>query len=316
MKILCLGAGGCFGQNFAQYAINEGHRVIGIGRSPKKPKCFSLGIDFPYYPYHIAFELDYILERIRYFKPDVIVNYAAQGEGAASWGKDNWRFYNTNCTALVKLVSNLDCHFIQIGSSEVYGSVEGPVGEQALTNPSSPYAVSKLAFDQHLILLHRVKGMPVNVIRPSNCYCPGQQLHRVIPKVLISGLTGRKIPLHGGGVSRKSYLHATDLSSAVMKVIRGGVMGEVYNVGPDNPTAVKDVVRLCLGVTGGSWEELVELAPERTGQDSCYWLNSDKIKSLGWKQEIGWGEGLVDMLRWVKAYPELTELPTDFTMRA
>ena len=316
MKILVLGAGGCFGQNFAQYAINEGHRVIGIGRSPKKPKCFSLGIEFPYYPYHIAFELDYILERIRYFKPDVIVNYAAQGEGAASWGKDNWRFYNTNCTALVKLVSNLDCHFIQIGSSEVYGSVEGPVGEQALTNPSSPYAVSKLAFDQHLILLHRVKGLPVNVIRPSNCFVEGQQLHRIVPKALICGMARRKLPLHGGGLARKSYLHADDLSDAILKVIKRGTLGEIYNVGPDQPTSIKDVVRLCIEATGASFEEIVEMAPERTGQDSCYWVSADKIKALGWKQQIGWGGGLVRMIQWVRAYPELLEMPTDFMMRA
>ena len=316
MRIFCLGAGGCFGQNFAQYAINEGHRVIGIGRSPKKSKCFSLGIDFPYYPCHIAFELDYILEKVRYFKPDVIVNYAAQGEGAASWGKDNWRFYNTNCTALVKLVSNLDCHFIQIGSSEVYGSVEGPVGEQALTNPSSPYAVSKLAFDQHLLLMHRVKGLPVNVIRPSNAFCPGQQLHRIIPKAILSGLTKRKLALHGGGKARKSYLHATDLSRAVLTVIKRGLGGEVYNVGPDTPDSIESVVRRCIEATGALFSEVVEMAPERMGQDSTYWLDSSKIKALGWKQEIGWGEGLVDMLRWVKAYPELTELSTEFQMRA
>ena len=316
MKILILGAGGCFGQNLADYAMKEGHRVMGIGRSPRKPKCFSLGIDFPYYPYHIAFELDYILEKIKYFKPDVIVNYAAQGEGAASWGKDNWRFYNTNCTALVKLVSNLDCHFVQIGSSEVYGSCSEPMDEKRLLNPTSPYAVSKAAFDQHLIVMHRIKGMPINVIRPSNCYVSGQQLHRIIPKSLISGLTRRKIALHGGGAARKSYLHATDLSRAVLMVIKSGTLGEIYNVGPDKPTAISDVVKLCLIASGGSWDELVEVAPERMGQDSCYSISSDKMKSLGWKQEIGWEEGLESMLQWIKAYPELEEMPTEFYMKA
>ena len=316
MKILILGAGGCFGQNLADYATKEGHRVIGIGRSPKKPKCFSLGISFPYYPYHIAFELDYILEKIRYFKPDVIVNYAAQGEGAASWGKDNWRFYNTNVTALVKLVANIDCHFIQIGSSEVYGSVNTPVSEQALTNPTSPYSVSKLAFDQHLVAMHKIKGLPVNIIRPSNCVVAGQQLHRIVPKSLISGLTRRRIPLHGGGVARKSYLHATDLSKAVMTVIKGGSMGEIYNVGPDKPTAIADVVKMCLIASGGSWDELVELSAERTGQDSCYWLDSSKLKSLGWNQEISLPDGIQSVLDWIKSYPELLELSTEFQMRA
>ena len=316
MKILILGAGGCFGQNLADYAIKEGHRVIGIGRSPKKPKCFSLGIEFPYYPYHIAFELDYILEKVRYFKPDVIVNYAAQGEGAASWGKDNWRFYNTNVTALVKLVANIDCHFIQIGSSEVYGSVNTPVNEQALTNPTSPYSVSKLAFDQHLVAMHHIKGLPMNIIRPSNCIVEGQQLHRIVPKSLISALTRRKIPLHGGGVARKSYLHATDLSRAVMTVIKSGGMGEIYNVGPDKPTAIADLVRMCLIASGGSWDELVEVSPERTGQDSCYSISSEKVKALGWRQEISLPDGIELVLKWVKAYPELLEMDTSFVMRA
>ena len=316
MKILILGAGGCFGQNLADYAIKEGHRVIGIGRSPKKPKCFSLGIDFPYYPYHIAFELDYILERVRYFKPDVIVNYAAQGEGAASWGKDNWRFYNTNCTALVKLVAAIDCHFIQIGSSEVYGSVTTPASESSLLNPTSPYSVSKAAFDLHLVAMHKIKGLPMNIIRPSNCIVEGQQLHRIVPKSLISGLTRRRIPLHGGGVARKSYLHATDLSRAVMTVIKSGTMGEIYNIGPDKPTAIADVVRMCLIASGGSWDELVEVSPERTGQDSCYWISSEKVKALGWKQEISLPDGIQIVLDWVKAYPELLEMDTSFQMRA
>ena len=316
MKILVLGAGGCFGQNLADYAMQEGHRVIGIGRSPKKPKCFSLGIDFPYYPYHIAFELDYILEKVRYFKPDVIVNYAAQGEGAASWGKDNWRFYNTNVTALVKLVTNIDCHFIQIGSSEVYGSVNAPVSEQALTNPTSPYSVSKLAFDQHLVAMHKIKGLPMNIIRPSNCIVEGQQLHRIVPKSLISGLTRRPIFLHGGGVARKSYLHATDLSRAVIKVIKDGSMGEIYNVGPEEPVTIRNLVGICLEACNGSWHELVEMSAERTGQDSCYWLDSSKIKSLGWVREIGLRDGVEMVLRWIKAYPELLEMDTSFVMRA
>ena len=315
MKILVLGAGGVFGQNFADYAERLGNRVIGIGRSPRKQKCFSLGVSFPYKPYHLVFELDYVLKEIEYFKPDVIVNFAAQGEGAASWGSDNWRFFETNCTALIKLVSAINCHFIQIGSSEVYGSVNTPVDEQALTHPTSPYSVSKLAFDQYLVAMHKVKGLPMNIIRPSNCYAPGQQLHRIIPKTILYGLTGRKLQLHGGGVSRKSYLHASDLSSAIMRVIKGGTMGEIYNVGPDNPTSIKEVVWLCLTATGRGWD-LVEESAERMGQDGCYWLNSDKIKALGWQQVWDWDAGLKDMVDWVKSYPELTELPTDFTMRA
>lgn len=317
MKILILGAGGVFGTNLAAYASKEGHRVMGIGRSPKKPRCFSLGVwdGLPYKAFHIGFEGDYVLKEINQFKPDVIVNFAAQGEGAASWGQDNWRYFDTNCTALARLVSHIDCHFIQIGSSEVYGSVDKPVSERSPTNPTSPYSVSKLAFDQYLIAMHHTKGLPMNILRPSNCYAPGQQLHRIIPKTILYALTGRKLALHGGGKARKSYLHADDLSRAVLMVLEKGTLGEVYNVGPDAPTSIREVVEKCLKATGKTWD-LVEEAPERQGQDGCYWLKSSKIKALGWTQEVGWVWGLLGMVDWIKSYPELTELSTDFQMRA
>lgn len=316
MKLLVLGAGGIFGNNLADYSLKRGHTVWGIGRSPRKEECFTLGVKYPYYPYHIGYELDYCLEVVKKMNPDVIVNFAAQGEGAASWGKDNWRFYNTNCVALARLVANIDCPFIQIGSSEVYGSVDSPVSEDSLLNPTSPYSASKAAFDFHLVAMHKVKGLPYKIVRPSNCYAPTQALHRIIPKSLISGLYKRPIDLHGGGVAKKSYLHAYDLSAAILMVHEKGSYGHIYNVGPDNPTSIKDVVRMCLEASGGSWDELVRVGQERTGQDSCYWLDSSKIKALGWKQTIDWEEGLASMMDWLNTYPELRNYPTEFTMRA
>ena len=303
-----------FGNNFANYSLQAGNEVIGIGRSPRK--SYLEHLDFPYFIYHLTYELEYVLKVIDQFKPDVVVNFAAQGEGAASWDKDNWRFYETNCVGLVKLTNFLNCHFIQIGSSEVYGSVNRPISEDSLLNPTSPYSVSKAAFDLHLMAMHKVKGMPINIVRPSNCYAPGQQLHRIIPKAFIYGLTERKIPLHGGGRAQKSYLHATDLSSAILTIIKQAPFGEIYNVGPDDPISIWEVVSECALTLGLEPKQLIEEVPERVGQDSCYWLDSGKIKQFGWNQEIGFQKGLEDMLQWIKKYPQLLKLPTEFVMRA
>ena len=317
MRICVLGAGGVFGINLAQYLLKMGHYVMGIGRSPRKQECFSLGVNFPYHAYHLTYEHEYAVREIWRFRPDVVVNFAAQGEGAASFGKDNWRYYETNCLGLVRLLSHLEgLRFIHIGSSEVYGSVNEAVSEHSPTFPSTPYSASKLAFDNHLVAMHKVMKVPMNIIRPSNCYAPSQQLHRIIPKTLIYGLTNRKVPLHGGGVAKKSYLHATDLSRAILTVIEKGKVGEIYNVGPDLPTSIREVVGLCAVSIGRSFDSLVEEAPERTGQDSTYWIDSSKVKALGWKQEIGWKEGLTDMVKWVSTYPELLTMPTDYVMRA
>ena len=144
---------------------------------------------------------------------------AAQGEGAVSW-KHSWRFFETNSMALARLAEELGKRdylqrFIQIGTSELYGSVDHAAREDDPIRPSSPYAASKAAFDLHLMSVHRFLKFPMNIIRPSNAYCPAQLLHRVVPKAVVAGLTGRKLPLHGGGRAEKSYIHAKDLGRAI-----------------------------------------------------------------------------------------------------
>ena len=181
--------------------------MIGIGRNPLRPEPFSLNVDkrknYRYHAYHLTYEMDLLLELLDKEKPEVIVNYAAQGEGAVSW-KHSWRFFETNSMALARLCEELMKRdwlerFIQIGTSEMYGSVEHASKEDEPIKPTSPYAASKVAFDMYLVSVHKFLKFPMNVIRPSNAYCPGQLLHRVIPKAIICGLTGEKLPLQGGG---------------------------------------------------------------------------------------------------------------------
>src|SRR5437899_1100814 len=214
-----LGGGGSFGYHTSKYLLDHAgtERVIAIGRNPPKPEPFTLNVGkgdkrYSYHAYHVTYELDLLLELLDKEKPQVIINYAAQGEGAVSW-KHSWRFFETNSMALARLTEELMTRsylerFIQIGTSELYGSVAFAAKEDSPIQPTSPYAASKAAFDMHLISIHRVLKFPMNIIRPSNAYCPGQLLHRVIPRAVICGLTGKKLPLQGGGRAEKSYIHA------------------------------------------------------------------------------------------------------------
>ena len=226
---MVLGGGGSFGLHTSKYILEkcDPEKVIGVGRNVPKLDCFNLGIGdrdprYSYHSYHVYYEQDLLLELMDKVKPHIIVNYAAQGEGAASW-KNSWRFFETNCVALAKLTEALGKRdwlerFIHIGTSEMYGSVEKPANEDTPIKPSSPYAASKVAFDMHLLSIHKYLKFPMNVIRPSNAYGPGQQLHRVIPKAIVCGLTGEKLPLQGGGRSEKSYIHNKDVARAVVAV--------------------------------------------------------------------------------------------------
>lgn len=320
MKVAILGGGNVYALNFAKHLHSLGIDHFGIGRSKRADEAFWVEHHYRYWALHLVDHLKAYLAILDTEKPDVIVNFAAQGEGAASFGADAHLFYQTNVLGLVCLTEGLRQRnyvkrFIQIGSSEVYGSVEAASKETDPPRPTSPYSVSKAAFDQHLEIMHRIHGFPANVIRPSNAYCPGQQLHRIIPKAILCALGGTKLKLQGGGKAEKSYLHGTDLSRAIMTVIEKGELGSIYNVGPDAPISIRALVHGVAAAAGVPYEDFVEEAPDRVGQDSRYWLDSSRIKALGWMQQIGIVPGLGEMVRWVKKYPKLLTADTTVKVR-
>lgn len=324
-----IGAGGSFGQTTCDYILKNAScdRMLAVGRNIQKPEAFSLNIGqddnrYSYYAYHITHELDLLLELFDKEKPQVIINYAAQGEGAVSW-KHSWRFFETNSMALAKLAEELGKRdylerFIQIGTSELYGSVTSPSKESDPILPSSPYASSKAAFDLYLESIYKFCDFPMNIIRPSNAYCPGQLLHRIIPKTIVSVLKGEKVPLHGGGKAKKSYIHARDLARAITLVVEKGPLGTIYNVGPQEPTAIKDLVALVADGMGKKFEEVCDIVGDRLGQDGCYWLDSSAIKKdVGWEPKITLREGIKEMVDWVKGYQDqLVDWPMEYRLRA
>lgn len=332
-RVYCiLGGGGAFGIQTALYLLDNAspRLVVGVGRSPMRPAAFSLGIEgrdrYSYRQFHIVNEHDKLIAYLDQLRPDVIINFAAQGEGAASW-RDSWRFFDTNATALCRLHEILEnrewfkskaCRFIHIGTSELYGSVTEPAREDYPITPSSPYAASKAAFDLYLLSLRRSgRGLTSHILRPSNCYCPGQLLHRIIPRAMVAGLTGRRVPLHGGGAARKSYMHVRDLARAIHLLSSAPDPAPVYNAGPDTPISISTLAEMCAQVCGLRLEELFDVAPERVGQDACYWLDSFAIRrDLGWVRTITLPEGLLEVHRWAEENLEqLRDWPTDYQLR-
>jgi dTDP-glucose 4,6-dehydratase len=324
-----LGGNGVFGVHAAFYLLEHADpkKVICVGRNAEKPEAFTLNLGkgdprYAYHQIHVVYEQDRLFELFDAEKPEVIVNFAAQGEGAVSW-KKSWRFYETNATALAKMTEELLSRdylerWIQIGTSELYGSIDFPAKEETPIQPTSPYAASKAAGDMHLLSIARALKFPMNIIRPSNAYAPGQLLHRVIPKAVVCGLTGQKMPLHGGGRARKSYIHARDLGRAIHLVSEKAPLGKVYNAGPAEPISIRDLVARVAETMGLPFEELCEVTEDRLGQDSQYWLDSSAIRQdVGWEPQIGLDEGLREMVDWGKTYLDyLRTVSMGYVLRA
>lgn len=320
MSWMILGGGGVFGLHLAAWLQRSGERVVAVGRNPMPAPPFALGLQdggagFRFEQVHILFESDRLLRLMDEVKPEVIVNFAALAY-ATSW-QDSARYYETNVVALARMTEWLTGkpwlqRFIQIGTSELYGSCHVPAHEGSRLLPTSPYAVSKMAADLHLQTL---KKFPAVILRPSNCYGEAQQLYRIVPRAAWCAETGNRVPLNGGGTVRKSYMHAEDLARAIMLVAKRGEIGGIYNAGPERPISIRLLVEAVARAAGIAFDALVEHAPQRALEDDTYWIDSGRIRSLGWEPKVELEDGIGRVRRWVQAWlPVLS--PREFVLRA
>ena len=101
-------------------------------------------------------------------------------------------------------------------------------------------------------------------------------------------------------------------------VIEKAPLGTTYNVGPPEPTSIRDLVIKMAQAMNKTLEDVAEEVPDRIAQDSQYWLDSSAIaRDTGWEMQIGLDEGLAEMVAWGRIYLEfLKDYTADYDWRA
>jgi dTDP-glucose 4,6-dehydratase len=212
----------------------------------------------------------------------------------------------TNSVSTIKLHDELRKYdflkrYVHISTPEVYGSCSGFVKEDFPFNPSTPYAVSRAAADMSLKTFNSAYGFPVVTTRAANVYGPGQQLYRIIPRTILFILLGRKIQLHGGGSSTRSFIHIRDVSDATWRIMESGNNGETYHISTSDVISIRELVAEICTRLNVRFEDHVEVVGERLGKDSAYHLESSKVRTeLGWCDRISFDLGLDECIAWVR----------------
>ena len=310
-KFIIIGSNSFSGATFVRYLLEKGHDTIGVSRSLEPNDAFlpykwlKKGQDkFHFEQADLNHDLGKLIKIITQEKPNYIVNFSALGMVAQSWEKpEDW--YQTNVVAQVKLHNEIRKFdfikkYVHVTTPEVYGSTDEWLKESYNFSPSTPYAVSRAACDLHLKSFFDAYNFPVVFTRAANVYGPGQQLYRIIPRTILYARLGKKLFLHGGGSSDRSFVHMNDVSDATYKIALNGIVGHTYHISTRDTISIRDlVIKICKAINV-NFTELVEESEERLGKDQSYKLDSDKIrKDLVWQDAIDLEEGIASTIEWV-----------------
>lgn len=198
--------------------------------------------------------------------------------------------------------------FIHFSTDEVYGEnkTDDPFIESDILNPTNPYSASKAAAEMIVNSYIESFKMDIKIIRCNNVYGPNQYPEKLIPKFVKLLKEGKKCTIHGfqSANQKRAFIHVDDVCKAVLAVIENGETGEIYNISSDYELSVMEVTQLIIEEVNKSdnYSDWIEHIEDRPFNDQRYYINSDKLKNLGWKPE----KQLEDLKIFIKELNQLT----------
>lgn len=200
--------------------------------------------------------------------------------------------------------------FLHISTDEVFGSLgaQGLFTETTPYAPNSPYSSSKASSDHLVRAWRETYGLPTLMTNCSNNYGPYQFPEKLIPLMILKGLSGQPLPVYGEGLNVRDWLYVEDHARALVLVLEKGMIGESYNVGGFNERTNIDVVRtLCTLLDefhpqGAPHSRLITHVTDRPGHDQRYAIDASKIqRELGWHPLETFETGIRRTVEWYLA---------------
>lgn len=193
--------------------------------------------------------------------------------------------------------------FVSSGGT-VYGEPQIlPIPEMHPTNPISPYGITKLALEKYAQMYHKLKGLPVVCVRPSNPYGEGQRAfvgQGFVPTAIASILSGKEITVFGESGTVRDYIYVEDVAKGLVAALDSAVAGECYNIGSGIGRSNLEIIQqLAVFARLQGVNLVVKHAPLRSFDVTANVLESRKLfTASGWKARTPLEEGLKRTWDW------------------
>jgi len=302
IKVLILGGSSFAGSSFINYLIKKNdYKILATYNSKKNLKKLIFKdklVKFKLVKLDLNKEKNSLLKIIKSFKPEFIFDFASVCMVNESWDYPNY-YLRVNLNSKINFIQNMNNlpflkKYIYVGTPEIFGSTSKPTKENSSKfNPSTPYAISKLAFENFLTAYQKNFGNKIIITRFSNFYGRGQLEHRLIPKILKCIKKNQKFPMHGNGLTKRDFIFDEDFNNAFFKVLKNGDLGKTYHFSSNNYVSIKRVIEIICRFKNVKFKDIVYKVPERKGKDKYYLLNCAKTsKELKWKARFNLIHGL------------------------
>lgn len=181
------------------------------------------------------------------------------GYGGVRPSIDNPRLYiDNNITATLNI---LECmkkyevkNIIFASSSSVYGNSKENIFTETLkvSEPISPYAMTKLACEELLYTYHKLYNINVMALRFFTVYGRRQRPDLAIYKFTKLIFEDKPIPVFGDGSTKRDYTYIDDIIEGIISAInyKDNNYYEIINLGGGEPVSLEEMINIIENTIG------------------------------------------------------------------
>lgn len=224
--------------------------------------------------------IETIIKKFRIIKVVHLVSTMVPGCGYEDY-KQEFENVIFPTVRLMQLCSRENIQFIYFSSGgTVYGERKTlePFVETDPKEPISYYGLSKQMIENSIQFEHRVSNLQYLVLRPSNPYGHGQNIHGRQGLIAVSFgkiFSGEPITIWGDGSSVRDYIYIDDLSKAVAKLLETDVINTTINIGSGVGYSVKQIIDAIKEIV--TEDVKVEYSPSRKNDVSNMILSNETL---------------------------------------
>ena len=248
-----------------------------------------------------------VAKLIKKLKPQAVFHLAAQASVPESV-KNPIKDAETNLHATLQLLdASAEAgvkRFVFAGTGGALSSEKTrlPTDEEHASEPTSPYAIAKVAAERYGAFYRLSRGLPFVSLRFANVYGPRQNPHGEAGVVAIFSkrmLKNESVRVNGTGKQTRDYIYVGDVVEALMAALSAPRVEGPYHVGTGVEVSVLDLYKRLSKLIGYTKKSLK--GPADIGAPSRSSLDSSKIrKELDWAATTSLQEGLWLTVDWFR----------------
>lgn len=255
-------------------------------------------VDF--YKDHEVFEHKRYMDvggKLDYFKPDAIINCAAEIYKAEDMFTPNV-LWTQECLEYVK--SNPTTKMVQIGSSSEYGILDRPSAETDRINPVDMYQATKGAATLLSQGYARYYNLDIAIARPYSVYGPGERPHRLFPRLYRAFKNNEPMTLYQGF---HDFIYIDDFVRGIDILLNKAdkPKGDIVNFGSGVQYSNFVVAELFKKVAGCDAPITIEPGMAKSFESSVWCCNTEYAKQqYNFETNISLEEGIKKFLELAK----------------